>query len=379
MTTTDDTDSTDLSFSVDVESGDLTEALKNISLFVGPGCIVYIKASVHPKNPDVGKLLIEAGQNGVYMSTYISAEVMEEGKFCIPISSLTTLSLKTKKPLSLRIGEDKRLKIQSGNLNFRLVCSPWSIAHLQRPRSKIEPQVKIHGSQFQLGARLTTLASPVPGTTPVVNVEMAEKLSMSITDYYRALLYTEVLDMKLEPPLRASLRPDLVQGISSRFAKFDIELGEDRGVFMCKAGRTRLYYPTVQAYDAISVEEEIRSFPEDKRLGEFSVDAEAFATAVAQCSSISRRNKDAEPALNVLVMGNRLLTQVKAGADVAESETRVSSDFAKHMFKISVRHLVETLAGLKGSDCILKFEVWPNLVRVSGLNEHYMAAFPVVD
>lgn len=348
------------------------DAMKTFSIIFDGEIDVLVKA-----DEDEGKLVLEAGRNGIYLKYRLDASIEAEGE--VALSSTHFMQLRFAKDATVELTSDgKRMDFKSGKLKGKIACRPAiDDIESQRPLFDIEAEIALPLEVFKNSVDRATFTSALPNTMFGVRIQAGEQLKVSTTDHFRASLFKEKLAVP-QDEIDVILKPSFIQTVLNR-TRDDIEasIGAKKGIFKFETDTLELYHPTIQQ-DPEDIEDWIDNqidYSARKALVETTV--EDLVQVIDEASSISVGSLGFDVHIDMLVKGRKLMVRVAAEHGEAQSSLALgASDATKHVTKLSSRYLLEMLRLVKAGELELGF--WNDFIMLRSDAGKFTALVPTV-
>lgn len=320
-----------------------------------------------------GKLILEAGRNGVYCKQYIEAEVEEDGFVVLACAHFSTLSLQERMHLQ---SDGKMIDFKAGKFKGTVAgSSEGGIIENQRPDSVVKATTTLPTEVFKSAVGRVAFGSALPGAQVGIRIQAKEKLVISTTDQYRATLYREPLAVQ-QKEFDVLLQPGFLSTILSRVQDTEVNIGASRGTFRIKTETLDVYHPAIQSKPE-DIEEWITNGIDygDKKCS-INTTAEDFAQALREVSSIHMGALSYETHVDCMIKGSKVHMRCTADHGSVNTSLEVTTTTDKFLTKLSSKYTMELMNLIKAGPIEIGF--WNDFILISGLNEKFKGLIPTV-
>lgn len=321
----------------------------------------------------LGKVVLEAGKNGVYCKQYVDSDVEEEGSIVLSCAHFSTLSLQD---LMQFQSDGKTIEFKAGKFKGTVSGSADGGAiEAQRPDVTVKATTQLPTEVFKSAVGRVAFGSALPGAQAGIRIQAKDKLTVSTTDQYRATLYQEPLAVS-QNDFDVLLQPSFLSTVLGRVQDSEVSLGASKGTFRLKTSNLDVYHPAIQSKPE-DIEDWINTgIDYTTRQCLVTTTAEAFAQALREVSSIHMGALSYDTHVDCMVKGSKIHMRCTADHGSVNTSVDITSDCEKFLTKLSSRYTMEIMHLIKAGPISVEF--WNDFILVKGLNEKFKGIIPTV-
>jgi DNA polymerase III sliding clamp (beta) subunit (PCNA family) len=303
-------------------------------------------------NDDTGYIIIEAGNNGIYLKQRIKAEV-ESGGFTV-LNSTYLSSLKLGERVDLQ-KNGNALAFKSGKLSGRIEThqSHQKIAD-QRPQEDIEAQTLVLREIITKGVKKSNFSAIIASAQEGLRVKLDTDLTISNTDSYRLSLFKSKLPAPSKP-IDFLIKPDILASVLSKMDEPEVWLGLKKGIIRIASPSFEFYHPVLQI-EPTDVEGWVNDLDPKDKICEIQTKTQDLLGLITGVGSIAKGGSGEEVDLKCSLVNNIFSVEVGAIHGSAKGDIVVEQSSAdKHHFTLSYKHTTEMLSLINDGDIKIAF------------------------
>ncbi len=354
---------------VTLEGSAFRDAMKTVAVLFNAEAEVLATS-----DPTSGRLILEAGRNGIYCKQALDANVEEAGQIVLACAHFAQLSFSDQVTL---VADGKHVSFKSGRFKGTVAgSSDGEEIEGSRPEKPFKAKVCVPTEVFKAAVSRVAFGSALPGAQAGIRIQAGEQLVISTTDGYRATLFKEDLAVP-QTEFDVLLQPAFLHTVLSRVQDLETRLGVFKGTFRLKTDVLDIYHPAIQSTPDDIDEWISKGIDYDKRACLIKTTAEDLSKAIREVSSIHMGAVAYDTYIDLLIKGNR--AHFRCAADHGSAQTSlglVSADTDKFLTKISSRYALEMLNLAKAGDVEIGF--WDSFLLISGVSGKFKALIPTV-
>lgn len=354
---------------VTVEGEAFRDAMKTVAILFDAEAEVLATS-----DPTTGRLILEAGRNGVYAKQALDANVEEAGQIVIACAHFAQLSFAEQVYLE---SDGKHVAFRSGKFKGTVAGSADGAAiEASRIEKGFKAKVNLPTEVLRSAVSRVAFGSALPGAQAGIRIQASEHLTLSTTDGYRATIFREPLAVT-QAEFDVLLQPSFLHTVLSRVKDIEVGLGVFKGTFRMKTDVLDVYHPAIQSTPD-DIDGWITSnIDYDKRECIIKTTAEELSKVMREVSSIHMGAVAYDTYVDFLVKGNK--AHLRCAADHGSAQTMLTlqaSNVEKYMTKISSRYALEMLNLAKAGDIEISF--WDSFLLITGASGKFRALIPTV-
>lgn len=337
-----------------------TEALKRAMVSVQ--ALLTEHQVILRADPDAGALIIEAGQNGIYLKQQIPASVSEAGEVVINSTYLSALQLSDKIELTMK--NKTSLKFTSGSMTGNLETHQDTHQIVdQRPLEDIPIQVHISKDIITKAIAKANFNSPLQQTLEGLRIKLDDHLAVSITDSFRACLYREKLPFH-KSSLDFVIKPSVISLAISKIEEPEVWIGIQKGTIKVASPSFEFYHPTIQT-EPTDVEGWLKDMDRSSKVGEITSNVQDILKTFTAVTSITG-NSASDVKLTCTFNGNQLDVETGAAHGSAKASLQLSDSTCRnHKTMLHSKYTTELLSMIK--DGVVNIELYDDfIIMMSG-------------
>ena len=271
-------------------------------------------------DPESGRLIVEAGRNGIYCRQNIEANVEEEGQIVIAVAHF--LRMDFQEILTLTVSSSK-VTFKSGKMKGTVVASGDAEGiEAQRPAKSFKAPVSLPTDILRGAMSRIQMGSSLPGMQMAIRIQAGENLTLSTTDQYRAVVFKEKLAVA-QKKFDILMQPAFLSSALSRVQDGETSIGAHNGTFRLKTDSLDVFHPAIQS-DPEDIEDWIANGIDYDSMGcTIKTTAEEFTSALKEVSSIHTGAIAYDTHIDFLIKGNK--AHLRCVADHGTAQTSLSS------------------------------------------------------
>lgn len=305
----------------------------------------------------VGALIVEAGQNGVYLKQRVPAQILEQGEVVINSTYVTALQLSEKLELESKSGS--ALKFTSGSLSGTLEVHQSTQRIIdQRPFEDIEIKAQLSKDVITRAIAKANFNSALAQTQEGLRVKIDDHIAISTTDSFRASLFKDRLPAN-KANMDFMIKPTVLSLAVSKIEEQEVWLGLHKGTIKIASPSFEFYHPTIQT-EPTDVESWLMSMDHNDKIGDITANVQDVLRTMNAVTSISGASAS-EVKLICTVKGTQLTVEVGAAHGSAKALLELTeSTCGSHTATLHSKYTTEMLSLLK--DGIVKISFYTDFI-----------------
>lgn len=320
-------------------------------------------------------LIMEAGQNGVFLKQKIPATIFAEGELVINSSYLS--SLKLSESLDLTATTPTTLKFKSGKLSGTLETHQASqVIKDQRPLVTIDTPIHISKDILAKAIHRTNFSSGLVQTQEGLRVKIDTHIALSTTDQYRVALYKEEMPLKNEG-IDFVIKPSTIALAVSKIKEPEVWIGLHKGTIKLASPTFEFYQPAIQT-EPTDVEEWLKDLDPNDQLGEIVVDIKNLLNTIQEVTSICGSGSSVNDVrLKCKVTNKNMVIAVNTPHGNAETGLDLDeSDISFQEFLLHNKYTLEMLSLIK--EGTIKAAVYDSFIVLRALEGKCISVIPTM-
>jgi len=354
---------------VTLEGSAFRDAMKTVAILFDAEAEVLATS-----DPTTGRLVLEAGRNGVYAKQALEANVEEAGQIVLSCAHFAQLSFSDQVYLE---ADGKHVSFKSGKFKGTVAgSSDGEAIEASRPEKAFKAKVVVPTDVFRSAVARISFGSALPGAQSGIRIQASDKLTLSTTDGFRATIFKEQLAVA-QNEFDVLLQPAFLHTALSRVKDMEVGLGCFKGTFRMKTDILDIYHPAIQS-PPDDIEEWITNgIDYEKRECVVQSTAEELSKVIREVSSIHMGAVAYDTYVDFLIKGGRVHLRCEADHGTAQTSLVLqSASVEKYMTKLSSRYALEMLNLVKAGDVEISF--WDSFLLITGASGKFRALIPTV-
>jgi hypothetical protein len=302
-------------------------------------------------------LVVEAGQNGVYLKQCIPANVTQGGEVVINSTYISALQLSDK--IELESTSKNTMEFSSGSLNGTLATHQDTQRIVdQRPLEDITIQVQLSKDIVTKAIAKANFNSPLTQTLEGLRIKLDENIAVSTTDSLRASLYKDKLPFK-KATLDFVIKPTVLSLAIAKIEEPEVWIGLHRGTIKIASPSFEFFHPTIQA-EPTDVEGWLNDMDRDSKAGEVTTNVQDLLKTFQAVTSITG-SSSGDVKLICTFTGNQLVVTVGAAHGSAKASLQLTdSSCSNQKVTLHSKYTTEMLSMIK--DGTVRMEIYNDFV-----------------